>query len=70
VAFVVKPIQDGLLFLRPIERGRDRLTENHLRQLAAEPAWQHQRAMGRRLKTWASIPSRHNLSCPGGLSSE
>jgi hypothetical protein len=26
--------------------------------------------MGRRLNTRVSIPSRHNLSCPGGLSSE
>ena len=37
-------------FLAPIERGRDRVTEKHLRTIAAEPDWREQRRMWRALR--------------------
>ncbi len=37
-------LQERLLFLRPVVRGRDRVTERHLRLVAAEASWMSQRA--------------------------
>jgi hypothetical protein len=42
-------IQEELLFLPRIERGRDQIQERHLRPVAMVPAWRKQRRM------WASI---------------
>lgn len=44
-------IQEELLFLPPIERGRDSVTEKHLHRIAAEPDWRKQRAMWSQLKS-------------------
>jgi hypothetical protein len=41
-------IQEALLFLPRVERGKDPLTERQLRPIAAEPDWQTQRRMWRR----------------------
>ncbi|MGQ9823287.1 MAG: hypothetical protein ACUVQK_15650, partial [Thermogutta sp.] len=41
---------EELLFLPPIERGRDWVTERHLRTIATEPDWQKQRRMWRALR--------------------
>lgn len=38
-------IQEFLLFLAPVERGRDLITERHLRPLAAQPNWGLQRCL-------------------------
>jgi hypothetical protein len=43
-------IQEELLFLPPIERGRDWVTEKHLRAIAAELDWQKQRRMWMEVK--------------------
>lgn len=43
-------IQEKLLFLPPIQRGRDCVTAKHLRAIAAEPDWGKQRAMWVALK--------------------
>jgi hypothetical protein len=42
-------IQEELLFLPPIESGRDTIKEWQLRPIAAEPSWAAQRQMWRRL---------------------
>ena len=44
-------IQEELLFLPPIERGRDPVTEKHLHRIVAEPDWRKQRAMWSQLKS-------------------
>jgi hypothetical protein len=38
-------IQEAILFLSPRERGRDAITEKHLRPIAATPSWDRQRRM-------------------------
>jgi hypothetical protein len=38
-------IQEAILFLRPTERGRDPVTERHLRPIAAVAEWGKQRRM-------------------------
>jgi hypothetical protein len=43
-------IQEHLLFLPPIEVGRDVIKEWQLRPIAAEPCWQVQRQLWRRLE--------------------
>lgn len=43
-------IQEHLLFLPPIEAGRDVIKEWQLRPIAAEPSWQVQRRMWRHLR--------------------
>jgi hypothetical protein len=40
-------IQEAILFLPPVERGRDPMTERQLRPIAAEPDWRKQRRMWR-----------------------
>jgi hypothetical protein len=42
-------IQEALLFLPPVQSGRDPITERDLRPIAAEPNWARQRAM------WARV---------------
>jgi hypothetical protein len=42
-------IQEAILFLPPLVKGRDPITERHLRPLVAEPDWQRQRALWKRL---------------------
>jgi hypothetical protein len=32
-------IQEEILFLPPVERGKDRITERHMRLITAEPSW-------------------------------
>ncbi len=41
-------IQEAILFLPPTERGRDPVTEQHLRPIAAVADWRRQRPMWRR----------------------
>lgn len=47
-------IQEALLFLPPVARGRDPIHERMLRPIAAEPDWRHQRAKWIRLKRAAT----------------
>lgn len=35
-------IQEEILFLPPMERGKDDVTERHMRRIAAESAWDSQ----------------------------
>jgi hypothetical protein len=42
-------IQEAVLFLPRTHRGRDRITERHLRKLAATPDWQTQRRLWQEL---------------------
>ena len=42
-------IQEAVLFLPPVARGRDPVTENDLRPIAAEPDWNDQRRLWKRL---------------------
>ncbi len=42
-------IQEALLLLPSVEKGRDPITERNLRPIAAEPDWQKQRRMWRRI---------------------
>ncbi len=42
-------IQEALLLLPPVEKGRDPITERELRPIAAVPGWQKQRRMWRRI---------------------
>ena len=44
-------IQEAILFLPPVQRGPDPITERDLRPIAAEPCWSRQRAM------WAALMS-------------
>jgi len=44
-------IQEALLFLSPIEAGRDPIKEWQIRPIAAETEWRKQRKM------WSSLPS-------------
>jgi len=48
--YLAPDIQEEMLFLPPIQRGRDCVTEKHLRVIAAEPDWGKQRAMWSQLK--------------------
>ena len=47
-------IQEALLFLPPVQAGRDPLKEWQVRPVAAEPLWSEQRRMWRRLRQAAS----------------
>ena len=42
-------IQEALLLLPPVEKGRDPMTERELRQIAADVNWKKQRRMWRRV---------------------
>ena len=42
-------IQEEILFLPPVAKGRDPVTEQDLRPIAAEPDWQKQRRLWNRL---------------------
>ena len=42
-------IQEAILLLPPVEKGRDPITERELRPIAAVPDWQKQRRMWRRI---------------------
>ena len=42
-------IQEAILDLPPVRRGRDRVTERQLRPVSGEPDWTNQTAMWRRL---------------------
>jgi len=46
--YLAPDIQEQLLFLSARKRGRDAVTERHLRRIAAEPDWQIQRELWRR----------------------
>ncbi len=50
-------IQEELLFLPPIERNRDWVTEKHLHRIAAEPDWQKQRRLWHALRQGDLITS-------------
>jgi hypothetical protein len=47
-------IQEALLFLPPVEAGRDAIKEWQVRPLAATPDWREQRRMWRQLTTGTS----------------
>jgi hypothetical protein len=47
-------IQEALLFLPPVEEGRDPIKEWQVRPVAAEPVWAEQRRMWRRLVSRAA----------------
>ncbi len=49
-------IQEAVLFLPPVESGRDPIRELHLRPIAATPDWRKQRRMWRELLERASPP--------------
>ncbi len=51
-------IQEELLFLPLIERGRDSILERHLRPIAAVPDWRKQRQMWRELRAASSMTNR------------
>ncbi len=42
-------IQEALLLLPPVEKGRDPITERELRPIAAVPDWKKQRRMWRKV---------------------
>jgi hypothetical protein len=42
-------IQEALLFLEPVERGRDRLKLSDLQKVALEADWNEQRRLWKRL---------------------
>ena len=44
-------VQESILFLPPVERGRDPIQEWQVRPIAAEPLWAKQRRMWERLRT-------------------
>lgn len=50
-------IQEQILFLPPIERGRDRIREWQLRPIALVPDWRKQRRMWRELQSQAGPKS-------------
>jgi len=50
-------IQEAVLFLPSTRRGRDRITERHLREIAAEPNWQTQRRLWQELVVRTSAPT-------------
>ena len=49
--YLAPDIQESLLFLSPVERGRDPLVLRDLLPIAAEPNWQRQRRRWRELAT-------------------
>ena len=49
-------IQEELLSLPPIERGRDGVAERHVRTIAAEPHWRKERRMWRALRQKSRLP--------------
>ncbi|MCC7409537.1 MAG: hypothetical protein IT442_15845, partial [Phycisphaeraceae bacterium] len=51
-------IQEALLFLPPVEAGRDPLKERQIRAIAAEPDWKMQRQMWRMLHDCSSTEWR------------
>ncbi len=57
-------IQEAILFLPPVVKGREPITERHLRPLVAEPDWQRQRALWKRLTA-----RRGRLTCATTLGS-
>ena len=44
-------IQEEILFLEPVKKGRDPITERYLRPIAQEPSWSGQRLGWEQLKT-------------------
>ena len=42
-------IQEAILFLPPVVKGQEPITARHLRPLVAQPDWQRQRALWKRL---------------------
>ena len=44
-------IQEDLLFLPPVVKGRDPITERHVRPITQEHLWKKQREMWQRLKS-------------------
>ena len=51
-------IQEAILFLDPVVKGRDPITERDLRPLVAEPDWGRQRAL------WNLLPAQRGRSVP------
>ena len=51
-------IQETLLFLSPVEQGRDQLTERELREIVADPDWRKQRRM------WNNFVGKAGVSSP------
>lgn len=52
-------IQEAILNLPRVKRGRDPIVETHMRPIAAEVDWERQRAM------WQARDARPRLPCPG-----
>ncbi len=50
LSLLAPDIQETILFLPRVERGRDPITERQLRPIAAEPDWQKQRSIWGALK--------------------
>jgi len=53
--YLAPDIQEELLFLPPVERGRDPITERDLRPIAAIVDWSKQRSMWRELRSAESV---------------
>lgn len=55
LASLAPDVQQDILLLRPVERGRDPVTERDLRPIVAQLDWGRQRAM------WNDLKNRHGL---------
>ena len=50
LTLLASDVQEAVLFLPRVQRGPDPITERDLRSIVAQPDWQKQRQMWRRLK--------------------
>jgi hypothetical protein len=57
-------IQEAILFLPPVEAGRDPVTEGQVRPIAAEPAWAKQLRKWKSLTTAPATSPSRSSSCP------
>jgi hypothetical protein len=55
-------IQEALLFLPPVEQGRDPITERKLRTVVAEIDWRKQRRMWRHLAGKIGVPAQTHFT--------
>lgn len=63
-------IQEAILFLPPVERGRDPIHLRQIQAVALVPNWRTQRRLWRELLEWASYPIVRNVArAPQGVSS-
>ena len=56
-------IQEELLFLPLIERGRDSILERQLRPIASVPDWRKQRRMWKELRTASTVTNSRAQCC-------